>query len=281
MRQLNLPARGGVRIHQWGGGPPLIVPRGEVVAVDGPLGAVLRDLPEGAALAAIWPSAREVVAEGWAGGVSPDLNRWQRETAAMLRLARGGRIIPVSRAALRRAPEAMSAAVQARLAGAEAVARTLPFDAEDVLAGLALQAFPAVRAVERRLAAVGLGMAPPGDPADLLAGAGQILASLRDLEQQMLERRTQLAERDLAEAMVRKLAQDQLVATRAAAAAAYADLAARLGEGVLPPHPLRERDALAARLRAIEASTSWRLTAPLRRIADRLRRYRMKSAACM
>jgi hypothetical protein len=50
----------------------------------------------------------------------------------------------------------------------------------------------------------------------------------------------------------------------------------RARQGKLPPEPPPPPDpelaALRNRLAAIEGSTSWRLTAPLRRLLDRLRR---------
>lgn len=270
--------------------------RGFVLA-EGAVRSAAAALPAGAVLAVACASARDLLAGRAGHGAGPwpgdmgavaALQDWRQSVQALLRLAGSdARVIPVSQAALDRSPDEVLLALHAWRAGAHPMpvvadaSRNGEAVAGDLLAELALLASPAAHAVEGRLVQAGLGFAPLAETGALVAGARRLGARLGDLEQQLLERQVELAERDLTEAAAVKLAQDHLLATRAAAEASYADLLARLGEGPMPRRAVERAEMLAGELNALRSSTSWRMTAPLRQLFDCLRRYRMKSEASM
>jgi hypothetical protein len=100
----------------------------------------------------------------------------------------------------------------------------------------------------------------PADGAALDPAARAVLDGAADLRQRLLERDTRLREQQLADAAAVTLLRDQMAAQQAGLEEVHAAHAAALQALTA------EAEALRAHVAALMSSTSWRITAPLRRL---------------
>lgn len=235
--------------------PPPDLP---VRLVSGPVQACLKRLDEGTVLVVPVCSGTELVEQSLRDRVPPDLPAWQARTSQVLDLALTARVVPIPLHGLMQRPEQALALVAATLHGdmtgntGSPLPRALGGGSEDLISLLArvlLLQHPEALALERRLAIQVPGFDRPPDPTALWVAADATVFAQADLRQRLFERDLELAE----------IADLQNAGCPGGADSCHSALRA-------------ERDALSERLQAVLSSTSWRITGPIRRVLDAIRR---------